>query len=131
MGNADRLVAAANGLVRYVRTWRSWLVYDESTGVWHIDQGEALITEHAKVVARTMFHTAAGLTGGDRDDLLSWAKRSESASSIAAMIRMARGVPGVCLDHAELDRHPLLLNVLNGTIDLQAGALLRTTPTTC
>lgn len=124
VGNADRLVAVTNGLVRYVPTWRKWLVYDEGAGVWRIDEGDALITEQAKLVPRTMFRIAAGLSGGDRDDLWNWARRTESASSIAAMIRMARGIPGVHLDHTELDQHPWLLNVLNGTIDLQTGLLM-------
>ncbi|HMQ27620.1 MAG TPA: phage/plasmid primase, P4 family, partial [Acidimicrobiales bacterium] len=52
-----------------------------------------------------------------------WAKRSEEARSIAAMVKLARGIPGVVVEHRDLDRHPWLLNVQNGTIDLRTGEL--------
>jgi hypothetical protein len=44
--------------------------------------------------------------------------------SVAAMVRLARGVPGVLVDHSQLDQRPELLNLLNGTVDLRTGRLL-------
>jgi putative DNA primase/helicase len=122
-GNADRFVAAVDGHARYVHAWGRWIIYDTTNGVWRIDLNDALVTEQAKGVARTMFTLAATLTGDARDALWKWAKRSESATAIANMVRLARGTPGVLVAHTELDAKPWLLNVANGTIDLQTGAL--------
>lgn len=122
-GNADRFVAAADGHARYVHAWQRWIVYDTTAGVWRIDTGDALVTELAKTVARTMFAFAATLTGDARDALWKWARRCESATAIANMIRLARGTPGVLVAHTDLDAQPWLLNVLNGTVDLRTGQL--------
>jgi putative DNA primase/helicase len=120
-GNAARLAALTDGRIRFVHAWQKWIVY--RSGVWDTDHGDALIGEHAKYVAREMFHAAASLDHTERDRMLRWARRSEAASSVAAMVRLARGIPGVIVDHPELDAHSWLLNVTNGTIDLRTGEL--------
>lgn len=121
VGNADRLVAAADGRIRYVHAWGRWIVYHD--GRWIIDTADTLVTEAAKQVPRAMFARAANLSGDARDDLWKWAKRSETATRVAAMIRLARGIDGVLVEHTDLDRNPWLLNVTNGTIDLRTGEL--------
>lgn len=123
VANADRFVAATAGRARYVHAWGRWIVYDDLAGVWRIDTGDALVTEMAKTVARTMFAASLEHSGESRDGLWKWAKRSEAAAAISAMIRLARGMPGILVDHHHLDNNPWLLNVANGTIDLQTGAL--------
>ena len=40
------------------------------------------------------------------------------------MVRLARGIDGVIVDHNDLDVDPFLLNVINGTVDLRTGKLL-------
>lgn len=121
VGNAARLVAAANGRIRYVHGWSRWIVFRD--GRWIIDTGDALVTEFAKQVSRSMFGRAAQLTGHDRDELWKWAKQSEGASKLANMIRLARGITEVLVQHEDLDAHPMLLNTLNGTVDLTTGEL--------
>ncbi len=59
VGNAARLVAAADGKIRYAHEWGKWLVYRD--GVWVIDTAEALVTEQAKDVARRLFKQAITL----------------------------------------------------------------------
>jgi putative DNA primase/helicase len=95
--------------------------------VWVRDESRKLVNEVAKQVARSLFRLA---THGDvlsresqRDALLAWAKRSESRERINAMVELAAGIPGVLVEHDELDRYPELLNVLNGTVDLRTGEL--------
>lgn len=122
-GNADRFVAATNGHARYIHAWGRWIAYDATQGVWRLDLNDALTTEHAKSVARTMFATAATLTGTARDDLWKAAKKAESAPAIANMIRLARGTPGILTNHTDLDQQPWLLNCANGTLDLTTGEL--------
>lgn len=119
LGNADRLVATLDGHARYVDQWGKWIVWTDD-GVWRIDTNDARIAELAKQVPRAMFTDAAATRN---DDLWKWAKRTESAAAIASMIRLTRGTPGVLVDHHDLDNHPWLLNVANGTIDLRTGQL--------
>lgn len=121
VGNADRLVAAAAGRARFVHAWQKWIVYTD--GRWAIDTGDALVTELAKLVPRVMFARAARLEGDARDAMWKWARRSETASAVASMIRLARGIPGVIVDHQALDADPWSLNVVNGTVDLRTGEL--------
>lgn len=123
-GNANRFVRASDGRARYVHAWGKWIVYDDS-GVWRVDYGDALVTELAKSVAQQMFTEAlnAGHTTGQRDALLKAARAAEKATSIAAMIKLARAIPGVLVDHQALDNNIWLLNVTNGTIDLRTGVL--------
>lgn len=119
LGNSDRFVAHLNGRARYVDGWGKWIVWTHD-GVWRIDNNDARVTELAKEVPRAMFREAAAT----RDDgLWKWAKRTESAAAISSMVRLTRGTPGILVDHHELDAHPWLLNVRNGTLDLRTGTL--------
>lgn len=51
----------------------------------------------------------------DRKAISDWARRSEKASQIQAMISLARSEPGIPIMPAQLDTKPWLLNVANGT----------------
>lgn len=125
-GNAERFAAIAEGRARYVADWGKWIVYED--GRWRLDPGDALVTELAKDVPRTMFRFAAGAEGSGRDDLWKWAKRSEAGAQIAGMVRLARGIPGIRTDSNDLDADPWALNVANGTVDLRTGKLRRHNP---
>lgn len=123
VGNAARLLTHSAGRLRYVHAWGKWIVYQR--GRWIIDENDALVTEHAKQVARGLFKVAAGIAG-DKDErgrAWNWAIKSEASGAIAAMVRLARGAPGVLVAHEQLDADPFLLNVRNGTIDLRTSAL--------
>lgn len=126
VGNANRLAAVADGRIRYVDQWGKWLVYED--GVWHIDAGNVRVTGWAKRVPREMFKRAADMEGHAREQMWVWAKKSESSAAIAAMIRLTADIPGVLVNHTDLDQHPFLLNVRNGTIDLRTGDLLDHNP---
>jgi putative DNA primase/helicase len=52
-----------------------------------------------------------------------WAKRSESAERLAAMLKVAMSEPGVPATTDQFDADPFAFNVANGTIDLRAGEL--------
>jgi putative DNA primase/helicase len=120
--NAARLLEQAGGRLHYVHAWGKWVVYQR--GRWTLDENDALVTEQGKCVARALFALAAKATDKEeRKTIWSWALRSEASGSIAAMVRLARGIPGVLVEHEELDADPYLLNVRNGTIDLRTGQL--------
>ena len=120
-GNARRFVDLTKGQIHYVDRWDSWCVYHQ--GQWIRDKGEVRVTELAKVVGETI---AASLPDCDPAKWVATAKaamRAESAAGIAGMVKLARGIDGVLLNWEVLDANPDILNVLNGTIDLQTGEL--------
>src|ERR1051326_3126611 len=78
-------------------------------------------TEKAKGVARTLLRQLENVHSERRDKLYKFAVRCETAAAISNMIRLARGLPGIVLQHDQLDANPNLLNVLNGTIELDTG----------
>jgi len=121
VGNAERLIIAADGRLRYVHRWQRWIVY--TGGKWVLDAGDALVTQVAKRVARGLFLAAMNAAGDGRDALWKHAKKCETSAAIGNMIRLARAIPGVIVTHEELDSKPWLLNVENGTIDLRTGEL--------
>jgi putative DNA primase/helicase len=124
VGNANRLLQHAGGRIGYVHAWGKWIVYQR--GRWIIDEKDALVTEAAKQVARGLYVLAAKTAAKDPDEakpIWDWALKSDTSGAIAAMIRLARGAPGILVDHEQLDADPWLLNVSNGTIDLRTGRL--------
>jgi putative DNA primase/helicase len=124
-GNSDRLVNLLDGRARYVHAWGKWIAYIK--GRWVIDENDALMTQKAKGVARGLFRLLPKLDfekeADKRKQLFAWAVRSESSGAIAAMIRLARGAPGILIAHEELDANPDILNCRNGTVDLRTGEL--------
>jgi putative DNA primase/helicase len=120
-GHAQRFIHLTYGTVRYVHKWGKWIVY--SDGRWSVDTGDALITESAKVVARSLMAMVPSLGLDMRDRVYKAALKAESAGAIAALVRLARGIEGVLVDHDDLDADPYLLNCTNGTVDLRTGEL--------
>lgn len=121
VGNSKRLVAASGEDLRYVPAWDKWLIW---TGVrWQRDErGE--VVERAKAVAANLWRAVGAETDSDaRKALIRWAQHSETASGVRNMIGLARSHPGIPVMPDELDADPWLLNVANGTLDLQSGQL--------
>ena len=54
------------------------------------------------------------------DALSRWQLRSEAAASITAMLHMAESDPRVSIATGQFDRDPWLLNLSNGTVELQS-----------
>jgi putative DNA primase/helicase len=58
-----------------------------------------------------------------RTAIFSHARRSESRHNLESMIALAQSQLGVAVSPAQLDTDPLVLNCLNGTLDLRTGQL--------
>jgi putative DNA primase/helicase len=121
LGNAERFAAQHGGDVRYCFDWRAWLVYD---GVrWKRDAGAA-VRGLAKETVRSIYSEAGRYPSeAQRAAAANWAKRSESAAAIEAMLRLAQSETGIPVTPNELDGNRWLLNVSNGTVDLRTGEL--------
>jgi putative DNA primase/helicase len=121
MGNAERLVAAFGDGLRYCPPRKAWLIWDGRR--WAIDEtGE--IMRLAKRTVRAIYREAEYAdTPDDARAVARHAQGSEKAARLEALVQLARSEPGVAVMPAELDAEPLLLNCLNGTLDLRTGSL--------
>lgn len=125
-GNAERLALLYGERLRYIHQWKRWLEWDGSR--WKADETEH-VTQIAIRSARSMLREAAALMdSAQRDPLMKWAVKSESASNIDATLRIARSTPPLPVTARDLDAHPLLLGVRNGVVDLETGELLSARP---
>lgn len=121
LGNAERFVAMHKENVRYCWTWQKWLIWKKQR--WAVDEiGE--IVQLAKEVVRGIYAEASlTLDKQERKAIADHARRSESDGRIAAMLSLARSEPQVAITSGDLNKDTMLLNCLNGTIDLRDGTL--------
>lgn len=120
IGNAERLVAAHGPDLLFVPTWKKWMAWD---GVrWDEDRTDE-VTRRAIATARAMYAEAAN-PALDRDtasDVADHAKKSESASRLRDMLRVAQAKLPATPD--SFDRDGWSFVAANGTVDLRSGEL--------
>lgn len=71
--------------IRHVHALQKYIVYLDCR--WVVDNGEALVTEHAKEVARRLLRLAVDLERDQRADVLTFAARCEQAPATSNMLR--------------------------------------------
>jgi putative DNA primase/helicase len=142
-GNAIRFVRDHGGDVLHSWPWRKWLIWDGRR--WKVDDtGEP--HRRVKETVRDLYRwavnelTALGeqpATDDDDDDeakersrkikalnkVLGHCLKSEAAPRLNAVLDIARSERGIPVLPDQLDAHPWLLNVANGTLDLSTGEL--------
>jgi putative DNA primase/helicase len=121
MGNAHRLVAKHGDGLRYCHLWNKWLVWDKRR--WRVDEtGE--VVRLAKQTVQAIYAEAAEANDQDASQALAkHALKSQAEARIRAMITLAESEPTIPVRPDELDAHPWLLAVSNGTLDLRNGWL--------
>jgi putative DNA primase/helicase len=123
-GNAKRLIARYGDLIRFVPALRQWVIYDRNR--WGVD--ELLeIYQLAKLTVEAIHEEALAAPGGSkqRDELIGWWKKSESRHHLNAMIDIAQSEEDVPIPLEAFDANPWLLNVTNGTLNLELDRPLR------
>ena len=121
LGNAERLVHYHGNDLHYCYEWGKWLAWNGSS--WQQDD-EVIVVQRAKDTVRRIYDEAAGAANDEeRQAIAKWALRSETKQRIDAMIDLARSEPGIAISSSLLDTDPMLLNCLNGTLDLRTGKL--------
>jgi putative DNA primase/helicase len=118
-GNAQRLVDAHGDDMRYVAEWGRWLVWDGNR--WRQDTTYLVRTWAGEVARETIWPLS--ISDPSNRDLRRNAERAESAAGRAAMVTLAGDDRRVVVSATELDCHPDLLPVENGTLDLVTGLL--------
>ena len=121
LGNARRLVALHGRDLRYCHPWQKWLVWD--TRRWLVDDTAEVLRRGKATVANIYKEAAEASDATQRKALADHGKRSEAEARIKAMISLAESEPGIPVRPDDLDTNLWLLNVTNGTLDLETGEL--------
>ena len=118
LGNARRLAARFRGRLKYVPSW-GWLFWEGTH--WSRDT-TGTIERCAKHVVEAMFIRASHLKNkGVAAALKKHARSSESNTGLKAMINLARTENTLVATPEQFDTDALLLNCLNGTLNLRTG----------
>lgn len=121
LGNAERLLDAYGGELAYSAEAGRWFVLDG--GVWVQQPREPLLVrERVQQIARgieTEAEEAASEEGAKAT--LVWARKSQESGRISAAITESKPMFAV---GDVFDKHPFLLGVANGVLDLSTGELL-------
>jgi len=131
IGNAERLAFRYRG--KFVHTAATgWMVYEG--GVWRRDVTKSVVRAMQATVRLIELEAELVDTGNKetdekiKDAIIGWAKKSESSSKIVAALEQASALWTFAKNYADFDRKPHLLNVKNGTIDLQNGEFMSHDP---
>jgi putative DNA primase/helicase len=118
--NALALVRDHGENLRYCYPWQCWLVW---TGThWQRDTSGAVM-RLAKATIKKLARHIEDLDDPHAKVLMAHIKSSLSTAKLKAMVESAQSEPGIAVQPAELDTNVWLLNVSNGTLDLQTGTL--------
>lgn len=120
-GNAERFEELYGADVRYVTTHGQWYCWD---GARFRPDSAGDVQHLAALTTRGILDEAAASADLDqRRALLAFAKRSDNAAPVSALLRLAQHRPALKVPGEALDRDPYLLNVANGTLDLRTAEL--------
>jgi putative DNA primase/helicase len=143
--NSEHLIEWHGSVLRFIGTWQKWLAWDGAR--WNMDDlGRSF--ECAKEVSRRLMSEArdeyknacqeverakesgdASRRAKSRNDMdqaeaaMKHATKSQGSGRLSAMLDVSRSDPKVALHHDVLNVDPMLINVLNGTINLRTGEL--------
>lgn len=120
-GNADRFKRDWENRIRYVPTWKKWLVWDESR--W-VKDAVNQVMELGKETAQRIYEEGVGQKDEKlRTSISKHSAKSQQAERIKAMINLATSIPSLVVPATELDSDPMALGVANGVLDLKTGQL--------
>ena len=124
LGHGERLARRFGDSLRYVRAW-GWLAYNGAA--W--EQSDARAQQAAKQTVRAIYREAATLDDADqRAAHAKCATRSESKQRIDALLAMGGSEPQIYAEPDDFDQTAMLLNLPNGTLDLQTNELRQHSP---
>jgi putative DNA primase/helicase len=126
LGNARRFVARYRGSILYCEGWARWLLWD--TMRWAEDERLEVVARAADLI-RSLYPIAGKIEDEDRKKaFLKHLIKSESHSSLAALLNLAKADRRLARHPDDFDRDPWLYTVSNGTVNLKTGELLSHNP---
>ena len=129
LGNAKRFVSMHSQDARYCKQTGQWFIWDGRR--WAQDESDAIM-QRARQVAEHIDVEADYVRDADfkerlrkKDEIIKWAKSSENEHRLRAMVTLAATFPEIAITTNRFDADPMLLNCLNGTLDLELCELRR------
>lgn len=134
-GNADRLVAIADGKHKFVVDSEQWMCWEEQESRWRRTPLDLAVMQLARKGLRPLvlheleqLQATGDLDGfGDtetRDAAYSgFAKSCANVARVQNAVRFAKGEPAMQVRVEHLDRDPYLLGTPAGVVDLNTGAV--------
>lgn len=117
IGNGKRFADQHHAKLRFCQSTRKWLYYDEIK--WNEEKGRGMAENLGKLTAQKIVEEDIGdITRDQRDKIYSWACQSGGAARIDAMLKMAQSEETTMVYGGSFDQNKMLLNVQNGTWDL-------------
>ncbi len=109
---------------------RDRLLYYVEAGKWMYFTGTHWVIQDKtggmamELMAEAILAMTDSEQGYAEEDLPGWQKKSLSASSLEAALKVARTLPGLRTSGEQLDQHAYELNTPGGIVDLRTGKLL-------
>ena len=119
-GLGERFAHQHDGIVLFNHTTGHWMLWDGSR--W-VEEKDGRVMELAKLTARTIVDEVQSLSPdavGPRNELLRFAAKAESRQRIEAMLKLAASEQQIRIEQERLDQGLKLLNLSNGTYDLES-----------
>lgn len=116
-GNGEAVSAMWKHMTRYCYEYKAWMVYKD--GRWMLDTAGVMRHLAVKTMRRLYIDTADVSDPDEKKRKAKWYAGSESDKRITAMLNLAASQPGMTIQAEQLDCKPWLLNVKNGTINLE------------
>jgi len=121
-GFARRLAEEACDSIRYIPEWKKWICWDGTR--WRIDDAAPAI-QAAQRLRDQLWREFADLPHEQRTNAaVQFLKSCGGARRLEGIVKLAATEGRLRISHEDLDTHPMLLNVRNGTLDLRTGILL-------
>lgn len=118
-GNADRLVRRFGDKIRYCAPRQAWYVWDGRR--WREDRRNTVM-RLARQTAKRIYAEAAETEDDKRcEALVAWGHSSEFKERLKGMILLATADPAIAIEPDDLDANGNLLNLQNGTLELDTG----------
>ena len=127
--NATSFIQSMGHVLRYVPTWKKWLVWDGKR--WRVDADSSAVRHRARRYANSLWDELGNLCNVESKEFTEIAKfvrATNQSQGIEAFLNLARCDEMVVVSHDQLNTQTTLLNVLNGTVDLESSKLLEHNP---
>lgn len=134
-GNAEHMLDLANGRMRWVPEWKSWVAWMPDQQTW-VPDADNVSVSYARAVGvncqsrgtEMLQYAKAELEPGEEQDALidkakllyKWGTSSRNSGRITGMIRVAQSYPDVSMSANRFDADPGIVVVGNGTLELLA-----------
>lgn len=135
-GAAERLIDMFGEKLRFCPPMKGWLSYED--GAWRDEEtgGERAAVElfdrlyqlEGSLYSDTEYPKSRGKMTSDRAEFADWVEKQKTAAKYAATAKVVRYSKRLSVAPSAFDAEPMLLNCLNGVIDLYSGELLEHHP---